>query len=131
MALTFLWLFLTALAGVMGVALVLHVSRFGSTVSLVFRGSYAVLAVGMAYSSIRAIRRSDTSDAPASRDRRRATGRGARTGTAAALGSTVAQAFVILAVPAVFGYFLPLLIRSFGRYWLGERQARRLSGLDT
>ena len=51
-------------------------------------------------------------------------------GVSGALGACLGQAAVVLAVPLAVGFFLPIFLRSLGRYWIGERVARRALGLD-
>lgn len=131
-SMTLFLLFVNAVAAGMAVGFAVgcleRTSRLGSAV---FLCAYGALFLAVGFAMTRGIVRSDRSDAPAQSRRRRATAAGASRGVAAALGSMAAGVLVILAVPAALGGCLPLLVRSFGRYWLGERQARRLAGLES
>jgi uncharacterized integral membrane protein len=63
-------------------------------------------------------------DRSSPRERRRAGTAGAARGTAAAMGSAVSGALLVISVVANFGWFVVFLICTFQRYYLGEYAAR-------
>lgn len=126
--LTLFWFFLTALSGVMAVGVTLGVGEAGPTLLIVTSSLYAALSLGVGWTTALAIRSAD----------RFGVGSGSfeesRWGVfMGKLDERLAWFAVILvvALPIVFGAMLPLLVRSFGRYTIGERHQRRQLGLDT
>ncbi|MBH1933311.1 hypothetical protein I5Q34_03235 [Streptomyces sp. AV19] len=123
----------TALTAAMGAAVVTAAVPDGAAVLTVVLVVYALLGIGVACFTLRDIRTLD----------RRGVVLGGGLGTAAlgkrlrAMRTAVAAAAVvlgsvllILAVPVACAALFTHLIRSFGRYTIGERHERERLGLD-
>lgn len=126
--LAFAWLLISAITGVMAVGITLGVASSGTLALTIFLCVYAVLGGGTVYVAVHGIRTMDRSGIAGATGRRKRSG--GRMGTAAALGSGIAQVLVIFAAPVAVGFSLPYLVRSFGRYAIGERFERKRIGLD-
>ncbi|MGK5642150.1 hypothetical protein ACSNOK_28115 [Streptomyces sp. URMC 126] len=128
--LSLFWLFLTVLSGGMTVGFAYGFAEVGRGVLIAFLVVYALLSCYVGYRSVVKIRKADRYGVMSVDDDDTRPGGGSAVGTAASLGSGCAQALVVFAAPVVFGGTLPHLIRSFGRYTIGERYERRQLGLE-
>ncbi|MGK5642148.1 hypothetical protein ACSNOK_28105 [Streptomyces sp. URMC 126] len=105
------------------------IAQAGHTVLTVFLVLYALLGSGIAYLTICDIRSVDRLGITAARLRARSPSR--RSNAAAKVLKALAGVGMVLALPVAFGVVLPHLIRSFGRYTVGERYERRRIGLES
>ncbi|GHF45711.1 hypothetical protein [Streptomyces morookaense] len=129
--LTLMWLFATSITGLMAVVVTRGCVEGQRPLAVAaFTLVYGGLGAGMAFAAIRAIHVLDRYGhlGRTTRRSRRSHALGVR---AASAFTALAQAFVLIAIPAAFGFCFPFFIRSFGRYTPGERFERRQIGLET
>lgn len=126
------FLAVVALTGGMTYGFTLGLTDGQSVAGKVFIAVYVCLIVGAAAYMTRSLIRQDKKgfNKLSYRAGSRARGAGSFLGVSGASGACLGQAAALLAVPLAVGFFLPIFIRSLGRYWIGERQARRELGLD-